>query len=228
MARKKTTSDLLHKVDRFFNVFDEVSGNYKELKNWLDQIGNTPKHPHQEYSHRNTAKDSPQHTSTEKKEDISTACCTVVRLTGVSFGGCQKMIQSMKASDKIILCRRPDNPYDTNAVAVLEKVSNEQIGWIPRELSAGLAAFMDQGLQCRVEVAEITGKPGGHSGVKVRIYTPEQLEKSDPVPVNENVAGKIKTEPQLQRKVSLKTKPDINEILDYAGEDDLFRNYLEE
>ena len=138
------------------------------------------------------------------------------------------MIQSMKASDKIIMCRKQKNPYDTNAVAVLEKVSNEQIGWIPRELSAGLAAFMDQGLQCRVEVAEITGKPGGHSGVKVRIYTPEQLEKSDPVPVNENVAGKIKTEPQLQRKVSLKTKPDINEILDYAGEDDLFRNYLEE
>lgn len=228
MVKKKNASDLLHRFDRFFNVFDELSGSYKELKNLMDQTVNTPKRPPQEYSHRNIKKESHQHTPTEEYKNEPSAHCTVVRLTGVSFGSCQNVIQGMKSSDKIILARQPDNPYDANAVAVLDSVSHEQIGWIPRELSAGLAVFMDQGMECRAEVAEITGKPGGLSGVKVRIYTPGHLEKRAPASVKEKIAGEIKTEPRLQRKVSLKTKPDIGEIVDYAGEDDLFKNYLEE
>jgi len=43
------------------------------------------------------------------------------------------------------LRRDPDNPHDPNAIAVHPAGGGEQVGWVPRELAAELAAELDAG-----------------------------------------------------------------------------------
>jgi hypothetical protein len=43
------------------------------------------------------------------------------------------------------LRRDPDNPHDPNAIAVYPAGGGEQVGWVPRELAAELAAQLDAG-----------------------------------------------------------------------------------
>ena len=43
------------------------------------------------------------------------------------------------------LRRDPDNPHDPNAIAVHPAGGGEQVGWVPRELAAELAAQLDAG-----------------------------------------------------------------------------------
>jgi len=44
----------------------------------------------------------------------------------------------------LALRREPQNPHDANAIAVLA-AGGEQVGWVPRELAAELAAELDAG-----------------------------------------------------------------------------------
>lgn len=227
MVKKRGLTELLRKVDSIFNVFDEVSQNYKEFKDMVTDIEDRPGvRPNN--SHQDTCQNPPPAAIPDNQEDIRIPHCTTVKLTGVSFGDCQQVIKGMKPADAIILVRKPDNPSDPNAVGVLDDASRQQIGWIPRELSAGLAVFMDQGLECRVEIADIRFWPGAFTGVTVRLYTPEILEKRSPVPERKNKA--VETVPDLARQKSshIKTRPDPEEIMDYDWEDELFRDYLEE
>ena len=43
------------------------------------------------------------------------------------------------------LRRDPENPHDPNAIAVYPAGGGEQVGWVPRELAAELAAELDAG-----------------------------------------------------------------------------------
>jgi HIRAN domain len=43
------------------------------------------------------------------------------------------------------LRRRPDNPHDRNAIAVLDAGGTRQAGWVPRELAERLAPQLDAG-----------------------------------------------------------------------------------
>ena len=43
------------------------------------------------------------------------------------------------------LRRDPENPHDSNAIAVYPAGGGEQVGWVPRELAAELAAELDAG-----------------------------------------------------------------------------------
>ena len=46
---------------------------------------------------------------------------------------------------RLELRRDPDNPHDANAIAVHPAGEDEQVGWVPRELAAELAAQLDAG-----------------------------------------------------------------------------------
>ena len=57
------------------------------------------------------------------------------------------------------LLREPNNAYDENAIAVL--CDNIQIGYLPREVSAQLAATIDAGGDIRVIIDQHTSYPSG-------------------------------------------------------------------
>mmetsp|Transcript_98320 Transcript_98320/g.194817 ORF Transcript_98320/g.194817 Transcript_98320/m.194817 type:complete len:1042 (-) Transcript_98320:237-3362(-) len=62
---------------------------------------------------------------------------------GTKIVGVQHYNGIVSDRESVVLCRQPTNPYDRNAIQVLN-VRNEQIGHLPREMAAQLAPFMDQ------------------------------------------------------------------------------------
>jgi HIRAN domain-containing protein len=70
-----------------------------------------------------------------------------LRVTGVAGAGQHhaEALQSEAAApgSPLVLRRDADNPHDPNAIAV--HAGDEQVGWVPRELAAELAAEIDAG-----------------------------------------------------------------------------------
>lgn len=62
---------------------------------------------------------------------------------GAKIVGVQHYGGVVSDREGIVLRRQPENPYDRNAVQVLN-VRNEQIGHLPREVAAALAPIMDE------------------------------------------------------------------------------------
>lgn len=69
-----------------------------------------------------------------------------VRLTGVTFDGCQDNIRKWGCPDigSYAIIREPDNQYDPNAVRV-SLFGMFHVGYLPRELAAQIAPLMDSG-----------------------------------------------------------------------------------
>jgi len=64
----------------------------------------------------------------------------------------------MKAGDKLVLKREPENIYDNNAIAILTN-SGQQIGHINRIIAADIASLIDDGnLSVQCEISNITGR----------------------------------------------------------------------
>jgi hypothetical protein len=63
-------------------------------------------------------------------------------------------VAKMRAGDPARLVREPSNPYDANAVQVW--FLSLQVGYIPRQANARLAAAMDAGIK---PVASVTQPP---------------------------------------------------------------------
>lgn len=77
------------------------------------------------------------------------------KIVGVTFEGRQEVLQNLKAGDKLILKREPDNEFDPNAVAVLT-TKEEQAGYLNKQLAMDFAEGMDKGLLYGAEVLEVT------------------------------------------------------------------------
>ncbi len=66
-------------------------------------------------------------------------------LVGTGYEGRSDRIELINVGDQVKLKRNPDNPYDSNAVEVLNS-SGESLGHISKEFAAVLAPGLDQGL----------------------------------------------------------------------------------
>ena len=74
-------------------------------------------------------------------------------LAGVTFNGHQQVIASLlseKTKHLARLVREPDNPHDSNAVAV--QVNGRRIGYVPRSVAEDVIFFMPQIIKTTVEV----------------------------------------------------------------------------
>lgn len=112
------------------------------------------------------------------------------RVSGVTFEGRQALIAQIDLSDPCRLEPEPDNAYDKNAIAV--KVAHNgavwHIGYIPKEIAAQIAPYLDgEALMCKL--AEITGGfelNGGETaafGVRLQIELPSAaIEAKGSVP----------------------------------------------
>lgn len=91
------------------------------------------------------------------------------KLVGVTFEGRQEHIAALVPATPLRLERRPDNPYDANAIAVLAP-DGTQVGFLNRRLAAVLAPAVDKGVEYDIELTEVTGGEDGKSlGVNVRL-----------------------------------------------------------
>ena len=216
----KKEAYLLQKVDRLFQTVDEFSKSYKELKKIIIEPDSRFDSQERDQSH---TREDPGKKAAKSRQNLFR---NDIRLTGVSFGNCQSVIQSLRPDEEIRLLRRPSNPYDSSAIAVLKISTGEQFGWIPRDYSAGLAAMMDRGVGCRAELLSIKNKPGGLYGVVVRVYTNEILEPAKLASKTEDEKEKFVMKNKTRRFVS--AKPEMEDITEFIEDDDLFKNYLED
>jgi len=65
----------------------------------------------------------------------------------------QIFLASMKTTDHVELVREPQNPHDTNAVAVV--CNGNKIGYVGRQYVQILAPMMDQGREFQASIMEV-------------------------------------------------------------------------
>jgi hypothetical protein len=93
-----------------------------------------------------------------------------VAVVGVSFDDHQYVISQLRAGDRLILVREPENGYDPNAIAVTTE-AGEKIGYIDRITAEDLAQGFDslKKRQIPAEVSDITGGLTSDSNLGIRI-----------------------------------------------------------
>jgi|SRR5690554_3666983 len=95
-------------------------------------------------------------------------------VAGVTFDNRQEVLARMHVGETLWLVREPQNPYDRNAIRV-QRVSGEQVGYIPRGFAAALApAFDEIGEPVRATVTAIVGGhyAGSSLGVRIQFQRP--------------------------------------------------------
>lgn len=59
-----------------------------------------------------------------------------------------------------VLVRDPNNPHDSNAVEVHVPAIDQRVGFIPRDLAARVAAWLDAGRSIRCGISTVLVSPG--------------------------------------------------------------------
>ena len=105
------------------------------------------------------------------------------RVAGVTFEGRQALIAQLSTNDPCRVVPEPTNAYDKNALAVHVAHNGAvwHIGFVPREIAAEIAPFLEgEAVMCHI--AEITGgfetRDGDTAalGVRLRIELPDYGE----------------------------------------------------
>ncbi|MBO8161936.1 MAG: hypothetical protein H0Z24_09940 [Thermosipho sp. (in: Bacteria)] len=102
----------------------------------------------------------------------------ISKVTGTLFDRRQAIISRLSKSDRIHL-RLDGANYNSNTIGVFT-LSNERIGWIPKELAEKIAPEMKKGAKYKASIIEITreGKTGKYYGVKIRIEKDAEKEST--------------------------------------------------
>jgi single-stranded-DNA-specific exonuclease len=111
-------------------------------------------------------------------EGIADAESFHTKLAGVSFEGRQEVVARLEPGAVLRAVRQPENPFDCNAIALLDP-TGEQVGFFNRRLAAALAPAMDGGTAFEVTVTEVTGEGGDKSrGVNVLVAREDIAEEA--------------------------------------------------
>lgn len=107
----------------------------------------------------------------DSKNDIRKNPGFITKVVGVTYknedGASRQMIlRDCFEGDKLTLVRQPDNPKDSDAIAIFTKFG-EQIGFIPSD--AQLASYMDSGKMTDAYILRMTGGSGQKIGCVIRI-----------------------------------------------------------
>lgn len=90
------------------------------------------------------------------------------KIVGVTFEGRQDVIAGLRPGDRLELVRRPENTYDSNAIAVC--FGDLQLGFLRREIAFRLAPKIDAGVRYTAGVTDVTGgRDGKNVGTNIRV-----------------------------------------------------------
>lgn len=87
------------------------------------------------------------------EESLVTINDEKVPVVGVTFGQRRKFVNQIKKGDEMFLKRDPHNPYDKNAILVLDENGNE-IGFIGKDWASVYADKIDLGMKYKAIVIE--------------------------------------------------------------------------
>ncbi|NTU70801.1 MAG: single-stranded-DNA-specific exonuclease RecJ [Coriobacteriia bacterium] len=115
----------------------------------------------------------------EEYAGIADAPSFHTKLAGVTFEGRQDVLGRLAAGSPLRVVRQPDNPYDSNAIALFD-AHGDQVGFLNRRLASALAATIDAGVAYDCEVTEVTGGEGDRSlGVNVLVSQRDARDTDD-------------------------------------------------
>ena len=90
------------------------------------------------------------------------------KIVGVSFEGRQDLVAGLQLGYELTLERQPENPHDSNAIAV--RYGQLQVGYIRKEVALHIAPRIDSGARYRARIESLTGGSGDrHRGVNIYI-----------------------------------------------------------
>lgn len=90
------------------------------------------------------------------------------KIVGVSFEGRQDTVAGLRAGVDLELRRCPENPVDSNAIAV--HYGTLQLGFLRKQIARHLGPLIDGGARYRAHVEHVTGgREGKHFGVNIRV-----------------------------------------------------------
>lgn len=99
------------------------------------------------------------------------------KIAGVAFEGRAQYVRKIKVGQILRLRRNKDNPYDSNAIEVINTYSN-MLGFIPKDIAAQLAPKIDEGCLYIAKVLSVTDNYIGEKvGAEILIQSIEQDEK---------------------------------------------------
>jgi len=82
----------------------------------------------------------------------------VTKAAGVTHDGRQSILAKLKGNEPCRIVPEPTNPYDKNALAIHVATADgvKHVGFVPRDLAAQIAPFLDgEAVMC--EIIEIVG-----------------------------------------------------------------------
>lgn len=90
------------------------------------------------------------------------------KIMGVSFEGRQDLVAGLVPGHELELRRQPENPVDSNAVAV--HYGTFHIGFLRKQIAKHLAPLIDGGVRYTARIEHVTGgRDGKNFGVNIRV-----------------------------------------------------------
>lgn len=90
-------------------------------------------------------------------------------LVGVNFRGkaATAIVKGLVINESLILAAEPSNPYDSNAVKVIDPESEEHIGYLSRESNAETAVHLGDGGEYTCTVASFLSATKPHLRIEL-------------------------------------------------------------
>jgi len=89
-------------------------------------------------------------------------------LAGFRYHAGADLWRELRVGDRLELAREPDNPHDTNAVAV--RWHGHKLGYVPRRENAALAWGLDRGTPLRARISALAEHPNPARRVRFEVY----------------------------------------------------------
>ena len=87
----------------------------------------------------------------------------------------QELLSALKEGDMLSLEPEPENPYDVNAIKVLN-CEGKKLGFIPKETAKSLQKDIKAGYTIIVLVSEVTGGDKKNVGCNILVNVWEEIE----------------------------------------------------
>lgn len=90
-------------------------------------------------------------------------------VVGISFRSAEAkaVMDNLANGDRLLLEPEPSNPYDSNAVRVIEPESGEFIGFLSRESNSEVAAHLAEDKPYHVEILSFLSQRKPHVSIKL-------------------------------------------------------------
>src|SRR2546421_7093781 len=89
-------------------------------------------------------------------------------LAGFRYYAAAQVWEQLRVGDRLELYREPDNPHDTNAIAVAWR--GRKLGYLPRRDNAALAWGLDRGEHLQARISRLAPHPNPARRIEIEVF----------------------------------------------------------